>query len=264
MPPVSLHSWNVNGLRSVAGKGFDAYLQNFAPDILCLQETKIGSDLADSLEIASAFPHRLWHAAEKPGYSGTAILSKTAPLSHRYGIPGDDTQEGRVISAEFAGVWIVCAYVPNAQRELTRLDHRLAWDAAFRRHLTDLASVKPVLVCGDFNCAHAEIDLANPKTNRRNAGFTDEERASFSSLLAAGFTDTFRRSNPDARGAYSWWSYRPGIRERNIGWRLDYWLADTRLDGRWSSPAIHADVPGSDHCPVSVRIDSTLIAPGDH
>lgn len=256
---ASLHSWNVNGLRSVSGKGLDVYLATHAPDILCLQETKIGNDLADSLELTAAFPHRIWHAAEKPGYSGTAILSRVRPLRVELDIAGDESREGRVISAEFAGVWVVCAYVPNAQRELTRLDHRLAWDAAFRAHLQRLAATKPVLVCGDFNCAHAEIDLANPKTNRRNAGFTDEERTSFTALLESGFHDTFRQANPAATGAYSWWSYRPGIRARNIGWRLDYWLTDTRLAGRWQSPAIHADVPGSDHCPVSVRLARELI-----
>lgn len=259
MSSALLHSWNVNGLRSVAGKGFDAYVAAHAPDILCLQETKIGSELADSLALAAAFPHRVWHHADKPGYSGTALLSRVAPLAVLRDIDGDDTREGRVISAEFAGVWVVCAYVPNAQRELTRLDHRLAWDAAFRAHLQKLAAVKPVFVCGDFNCAHAEADLANPKTNRRNAGFTDEERASFSVLLDSGYDDTFRAANPDARGAYSWWSYRPGVRERNIGWRLDYWLADRRLAGRWSDPAIHAAVSGSDHCPVSVRVERALI-----
>ena len=259
MSLVSLHSWNVNGLRSVAGKGFDVYLERFAPDVLCLQETKAGDHQAESLEVVAAFPHRVWHSAAKPGYSGTAILSKVKPLSVRFDFEGEDTHEGRVISAEFAGVWVVCAYVPNAQRELTRLDHRLAWDAAFRLHLQKLAATKPVLVCGDFNCAHAEIDLANPKSNRRNAGFTDEERTSFSALLAAGFDDTFRRENPHARGAYSWWSYRPGVRERNIGWRIDYWLADARLAGRWQSAAIHPEVTGSDHCPVSLRLDASLI-----
>lgn len=256
---VSLHSWNVNGLRAVADKGFAAYLGRFSPAVLCLQETKASEAQSESLEAVSAFPHRVWHPAAKPGYSGTALLSRVKPLSVRFDFEGEDTREGRVISAEFAGAWVVCAYVPNAQRELTRLDHRLSWDGAFRLHLQKLAATKPVLVCGDFNCAHAEIDLANPKSNRRNAGFTDEERAAFSAHLAAGFEDTFRRENPEVRGAYSWWSYRPGVRERNIGWRIDYWLADNRLSGRWHSAEIHADVTGSDHCPVSIRIEAALL-----
>lgn len=254
----SLHSWNVNGLRSVSGKGFDAYLEKFAPDILCLQETKIGSDLADSLSVVAAFPHRFWHAADKAGYSGTALLSRVEPLRVLRDFPGDDTREGRVISAEFPGIWVVCAYVPNSQRELLRLEHRLGWDAAFRSHLASLANSKPVVVCGDFNCAHAEIDLANPKQNRRNAGFTDEERGSFGALLNSGYDDTFRAANPDASGAYSWWTYRMDARARNIGWRLDYWLADRRLAGRWDAPAIHAETGGSDHCPVSLKLDAKL------
>lgn len=256
---ATLHSWNVNGLRSVSGKGFAEYLEKFSPDVLCLQETKIGSALADSLEVVAAYPHRFWHAAAKAGYSGTVVLAKKAPLRVLYDIEGDTTLEGRVISAEFEGVWVVCAYVPNSQRELLRLDHRLAWDAAFRAHLVRLAESKPVLVCGDFNCAHTEIDLANPKQNKRNAGFTDEERGSFSTLLGAGFEDTFRVRNPGVIGAYSWWTYRMNARERNIGWRLDYWLADSRLSGRWDTPAIHPEVTGSDHCPVSVRIDAALL-----
>lgn len=255
----SLHCWNVNGLRSVAGKGFSDYLAKFAPDILCLQEIKIGAELADSLEVVARFPHRTWHCADKAGYSGTAVLSKTKPISVLRDFPGEDTREGRVLAVEFAGVWIVCAYVPNSQRELTRLDHRLAWDAAFRAHLAKLAESKPVLVCGDFNCAHTEIDLANPKANKRNAGFTDEERGSFGALLNTGYDDTFRLDNPGLTGAYSWWTYRMDARARNIGWRLDYWLADKRLAGRWSSPAIHPEITGSDHCPVSLQIDAPLI-----
>ena len=258
---LSLHSWNVNGLRSVSGKGFDRYLERHAPDILCLQETKIGSALADTLPAVAAYPHRAWHAADKAGYSGTAVLSRVKPLRVLRDFEGDGTREGRVLAVEFPGVWVVCVYVPNSQRELLRLDHRLGWDIAFRHYLATLAKEKPVVVTGDFNCAHAEIDLANPKQNRRNAGFTDEERTSFGELLAAGFDDTFRIQNPDTPGAYSWWTYRMNARERNIGWRLDYWLADRRLAGKWDLPAIHADIAGSDHCPVSVKLDAGLLLP---
>lgn len=251
-------SWNVNGVRSALGKGLAEFVAGSAADILCLQETKCETAKARALELG--FAHAAWHEAEKKGYSGTAILSRTAPLSVQADFPGDHPREGRVLTAEFKGFHLVNAYVPNSQRELTRLDYRLRWDADFQAHLARLARSKPVLVCGDFNCAHQPIDLAHPQANRRNAGFTDEERESFGALLRdGGFTDTFRDRHPDQIGAYSWWTYRMGARERNIGWRLDYFLASDGLAGAWSAPAIHPEITGSDHCPVSVRLAQGLL-----
>lgn len=253
---LRLYSWNVNGIRSVTSKTFHPFLDAHSPDILCLQETK--ASVAQGGDLSIPYPHQFFHSADKAGYSGTAILSRIPPLAVTTNIDGAHPNEGRVISAEFSGCFVVCAYVPNSQRELLRLDYRLQWDADFRCHLQQLATRKPVFVCGDFNCAHQEIDLANPKQNRRNAGFTDEERSSFSTLLDAGFTDTFRKKNPSARGAYSWWTYRMNARERNIGWRLDYWLASTALNDQWDNPAIHPNILGSDHCPVSLEASAAL------
>ena len=250
-------SWNDNGVRSALGKGLSGFLAAAAPDVLCLQETKCETAKARALSLGYA--HAAWHEAEKKGYSGTAILSRVAPLKVEADIPGDHAPEGRVLTAEFRDLFIVSAYVPNSQRELARLGYRLRWDDDFRAHLARLAKHKPVLVCGDFNCAHQEIDLANPRANRRNAGFTDEERASFGRLLAdGGFRDTFRERHPDKAGAYSWWTVRTDARARNIGWRLDYFLASPGLDGAWSDPVIHSEVMGSDHCPVSVRLAARL------
>lgn len=250
-------SWNVNGVRSALGKGLSGYLAAAAPDVLCLQETKCETAKARAIDLG--FSHASWHEAGKKGYSGTAILSRVAPIQVEADIPGDHPPEGRVLTAEFKDLFLVSAYVPNSQRELARLGYRLRWDEDFRRHLARLATRKPVLVCGDFNCAHQEIDLANPRANRRNAGFTDEERASFGRLLDdEGFADTFRERHPDRAGAYSWWTVRTDARARNIGWRLDYFLASPGLAGTWSDPAIHADVTGSDHCPVSVRLNARL------
>lgn len=252
-----LVSWNVNGVRSALGKGLADFLKATAPDILCLQETKC--ETAKAREIDLGFAHAAWHEADKKGYSGTAILSRVAPLRVDTDFPGDHPAEGRVLTAEFKDLYVVSAYVPNSQRELTRLDYRLRWDEDFRRHLANLAKRKPVVACGDFNCAHREIDLANPRANRRNAGFTVEERESFGRLLGdEGFADTFRQRHPDLAGAYSWWTYRMGARARNIGWRLDYFLASDNLAGAWSDPRIHADIPGSDHCPVSLRTEARL------
>ena len=248
-------SWNVNGVRSAHGKGLVDFLAAEKPDILCLQETKCETAKARAIDLG--FEHAAWHEADKKGYSGTAILSRVSPVKVSTDFPGDHPREGRVLTAEFKGFHLVNAYVPNSQRELTRLDYRLAWDADFRAHLARLARSKPVLVCGDFNCAHEPIDLANPQANRRNAGFTDEERESFGRLLREdGFTDTFRARHPHKAGAYSWWTYRMGARERNIGWRLDYFLASDGLKGAWSDPAIHAEIGGSDHCPVSVKVSA--------
>ena len=255
MSAAKVFSWNVNGVRSALGKGLADFIRTADPDVLCLQETKCETAVASSLGLA--FPHQSWHEAEKKGYSGTAVLSKVAPLSVATDFPGDHPPEGRVVTAEFKGLYVVSAYVPNSQRELERLDYRLRWDADFRRHLAALAARKPVVVCGDLNVAHAEIDLANPATNRRNAGFTDEERESFGQLLDDhGFTDTFRARHPKLAQRYSWWSYRPGNRARNIGWRLDYCLTSDGLG--WADPEIHDQVMGSDHCPVSVKVSADL------
>ncbi|MDR2862660.1 MAG: exodeoxyribonuclease III [Puniceicoccales bacterium] len=256
---LKLYSWNVNGIRSIANKTLDGFLAAHSPDILCIQEIK--ATVPQCGDLSFPYPWQYFHSADRAGYSGTAILSRVKPLAVTTDFAGDHPREGRVVSAEFASCFVVCAYVPNSQNELARLDYRLRWDADFRAHLAQLAAKKPIFVCGDLNCAHQEIDLTNPAQNRRNAGFTDEERASLSVLLADGFRDTFREKNPDARGSYSWWSYRMNARARNVGWRIDYWLASHALDGAWSDPAIHPDVLGSDHCPVSVRADAALFAP---
>lgn len=256
---LKLYSWNVNGYRSVVSKVLDTFLREHSPDILCLQETK--ASMPPGGDLTLPYPFQFFHSADKAGYSGTALLSRVKPIAVTTDFDtdsGEHPQEGRVISAEFASCHVVCAYVPNARHELVRLDYRLRWDKGFRQHLANLAMTKPVFVCGDLNCAHQELDLANPAQNRHSAGFSDEERASFSSLLASGFVDTFRACNPGVRECYSWWSYRARARERNVGWRIDYWLADQRLDGRWREPRIHADVTGSDHCPVSIIADAPL------
>lgn len=255
MSKQKIFSWNVNGVRSALGKGLGEFIAATAPDVLCLQETKCETATAQTLGLD--FAHQFWHQAEKKGYSGTAILSKVKPISVVTDFSGEHPNEGRVVTAEFRELFVVSAYVPNSQRDLERLDYRLQWDADFRKHLAQLAKKKPVIVCGDLNVAHAEIDLANPASNRRNAGFTDEERESFSQLLENhGFADTFRVQNPKLAQRYSWWSYRPGIRERNIGWRLDYCLASDGL--KWESPEIHDKITGSDHCPVSVSVAAEL------
>lgn len=256
MSNKKIFSWNVNGVRSALGKGLGEFIAATSPDVLCLQETKCETVTAQTLGLN--FPHQFWHQADKKGYSGTAILAKVEPLKVFTDFPGDHPNEGRVLTAEFRDLFVVSAYVPNSQRDLERLDYRLQWDVDFRQHLAQLAAKKPVVVCGDLNVAHAEIDLANPATNRRNAGFTDEERESFGRLLQGqGFTDTFRGQNPSLAQRYSWWSYRPGIRERNIGWRLDYCLTSGGL--KWDQPEIHDQIKGSDHCPVSVSVAAELI-----
>lgn len=245
-------SWNVNGLRACLGKGFQAFFDAQDADFFCLQETKLQPDQI-SLELPGY--QQFWCSAEKKGYSGTAIFAKTEPLSVRYGlgIPELDT-EGRLITLEYPDFWLVTCYTPNAQRELARIDHRLKWDEAFRNYLSQLDQIKPVIACGDLNVAHQEIDLKNPKSNRGNAGFSDEERASFTRLLDAGFTDTFRHLNPDATGCYTWWSYMFKAREKNAGWRIDYFLVSNRLEEKIRTAAIHADVMGSDHCPVELEL----------
>jgi exodeoxyribonuclease-3 len=257
---VVLHSWNVNGLRAAIRKGLENYVAEYAPDILCLQEIKCPADLELPESLQTTFPYRYLHPADKAGYSGTAILSKFPVLSVSTNFDSEEAhpQEGRVLTAEFPGVFVVCAYVPNAQNELARLDYRMRWDADFREHLKALAAKKPVAACGDFNCAHKPIDLANPKSNERSPGYSIEERNSFTETLAAGFIDTFRAENPTLEKAYSWWSYRMKARERNVGWRIDYWLVSQALETAFSEAAILPQVEGSDHCPVAVSLPRAL------
>lgn len=246
-------SWNVNGLRACMGKGFADAFKALDADFFCLQETKMQ---AGQLDLAFEGYQSYWNYAEKKGYSGTAIFTRHNPLSVRYGLGLEEHDtEGRVITLEMPSFFLVTVYTPNSQDGLRRLDYRMKWDDAFREYLQKLDAEKPVVVCGDLNVAHQEIDLKNPKTNRRNAGFTDEERAKFTALLGAGFTDTFRFFNPTLEGAYSWWSYRFRAREKNAGWRIDYFLTSQALDPRLQQAAIHNEVMGSDHCPVEVCID---------
>ncbi|MEE0903249.1 MAG: exodeoxyribonuclease III [Prevotellamassilia sp.] len=246
-------SWNVNGLRACMGKGFADAFKALDADFFCLQETKMQ---AGQLDLAFEGYQSYWNYAEKKGYSGTAIFTRHNPLSVRYGLGLEEHDtEGRVITLEMPSFFLVTVYTPNSQDGLRRLDYRMQWDDAFREYLQKLNAEKPVVVCGDLNVAHQEIDLKNPKTNRRNAGFTDEERAKFTALLGAGFTDTFRFFNPTLEGAYSWWSYRFRAREKNAGWRIDYFLTSQALEPRLQQAAIHNEVMGSDHCPVEVCID---------
>ncbi|RUS04699.1 exodeoxyribonuclease III [Bacillus velezensis] len=251
---MKLISWNVNGLRAVMKKiDINTYVQETEADILCLQETKV-QDGQVSLQPEGY--HAYWNYAVKKGYSGTAVFSKEKPLHVFYGLGIDDhDQEGRVITLEFEHVFVVNCYTPNAKRGLERIDYRLQWEADFKDYLQKLDRKKPVILCGDLNVAHREIDLKNPKANRKNAGFSDQEREALSALLNAGFTDSFRYLYPDREGAYSWWSYRTNAREKNIGWRLDYVIVSDRLKQRISEAAICADIMGSDHCPVEMTVD---------
>ncbi|WP_298574109.1 exodeoxyribonuclease III [uncultured Porphyromonas sp.] len=246
-------SWNVNGLRAVFGKGFPDIIKELDADFVCLQETKMQAGQLDA-ELPTYTSY--WNFAEKKGYSGTAIYTRHEPLSVAYGIgiPEHDT-EGRVITLEYPDFYLVTVYVPNSQDDLRRLGYRVTWEDAFRAYLKGLDEKKPVIVCGDLNVAHKEIDLKNPKSNRKNAGFTDEERGKFQELLDAGFVDTFRHFYPDQRDIYSWWSYRFKARERNSGWRIDYFVTSERLVPRLTSAKIHTEIYGSDHCPVELVID---------
>ena len=248
---MRLISWNVNGFRACLGKGFAEFFREADADIFCIQETKMQPGQA---ELEAPGYHQYWYSAAKKGYSGTAVFTKTKPLSVRQGIgiPEHDT-EGRVLTLEFADFYFVCVYTPNAQRELTRLGYRMEWEDAFRGYLTALDREKPVILCGDLNVAHEEIDLKNPKTNRKNAGFTDEERGKFTELLRCGFTDTFRALYPD-RAAYTWWSYMMKAREKNVGWRIDYFVVSDRLFPRVRDSLIYSDILGSDHCPVGLEL----------
>lgn len=251
-------SWNVNGLRAVLDKNFLEFMENEKPDFMCIQETKlqveqIPETLIDYLNKNGYYNY--WNCAVKKGYSGTALFSKTEPISVSYGLGIDEhDQEGRVIAAEFNDFYLVTVYTPNSKTELERLDYRMVWEDEFRAYLLKLNEKKPVIVCGDLNVAHKEIDLKNPKTNTRNAGFTIEERTKFTELLESGFTDSFRFFYPDLEQVYSWWSYRFKAREKNTGWRIDYFVVSNRLEEKLSSAKIHMDVFGSDHCPVELEI----------
>ncbi len=243
-------SWNVNGLRACVGKGFLEFFQQVDADFFCLQETKLQ---AGQIELDLPGYHQYWNCAEKKGYSGTAIFSKVEPLQVTYGLPQEEhNHEGRVITLELEQFYLVTVYTPNSQDQLARLEYRMQWEEDFRAYLQALDERKPVIVCGDLNVAHQEIDLKNPKTNRLNAGFTDEERAKMTALLQAGFTDSFRYFYPDVTGVYSWWSYRFKAREKNAGWRIDYFLVSDRLQSQLQGAKIWTEVLGSDHCPVEL------------
>ena len=246
-------SWNVNGLRACVGKGFEDIFRSLDADFFCLQETKMQHG---QLNLQFEGYHSFWNYADKKGYSGTAIYARHAPLNVTYGIDIDEhDHEGRVITLEYDNFFLVTVYVPNSQDELKRLDYRMKWEDDFRNYLLSLDKMKPVVVCGDLNVAHKEIDLKNPKTNRRNPGFTDEERSKMTALLDCGFVDSFRYLYPEKEGIYSWWSYRFRAREKNIGWRIDYFLASKRLADNITDAVIHTEIFGSDHCPVEVDIN---------
>lgn len=250
---MKLISWNVNGLRACMGKGFLDFVASEKPDMLCLQETKMQQGQAD---VPLDGYREYWNSAEKKGYSGVALFTKSEPLSVVLGLGIDEhDHEGRVITAEYEDFYLVTVYTPNSQDELKRLDYRMTWEDAFRDYVCKLDEIKPVIICGDLNVAHKEIDLKNPKTNRKNAGFSDEERAKMTELLNAGFADTFRRFYPDLEGAYSWWSYRFKAREKNAGWRIDYFLVSERFADRVKQAKILSDVFGSDHCPVLIEVE---------
>ncbi|MCI5721595.1 MAG: exodeoxyribonuclease III [Firmicutes bacterium] len=249
---MKLISWNVNGLRAVMGKNFMDFFNDIDADIFCLQETKLQ---AGQIEMDLPGYHQYWNYADKKGYSGTAIFTKKEPVSVSYGIGIDEhDHEGRVITLEFEDFYMITVYTPNSQNELKRLEYRMKWEDDFRTYLNRLKEMKPVIVTGDLNVAHNEIDLKNPKTNRRNAGFTDEERNKMTELLESGFIDTFRYFYPDEEGIYSWWSYRFKAREKNAGWRIDYFLVSEDLEKRLVDAKIHTEIFGSDHCPVELEI----------
>lgn len=250
---MKLISWNVNGLRACVRKGFLDYFKDIDADIFCVQETKLQEGQID-LDLEGYYDY--WNYAEKKGYSGTAVFTKEKPLSVKYGLGIEEhDNEGRVITLEFEKFYLVNVYTPNSQRELTRLDYRMTWEDEFRSYLQQLDKDKPVILCGDLNVAHKEIDLKNPKTNRRNAGFTDEERGKMTELLGSGFIDTFRYFYPDKEEAYSWWSYMRKSRDRNVGWRIDYFIVSERLKDNLKDAEIHSEVLGSDHCPVVLEIE---------
>jgi len=245
-------SWNVNGLRACIGKGFMDYFNAMDADFFCLQETKLQPDQI-SLELPGY--HQYWNSAVKKGYSGTAIFTKHTPLNVTYGMPDYVDDEGRLITAEYENFYLITSYTPNSKEELARLDYRMEYEDKLRSYICTLEQTKPVILCGDLNVAHKEIDLKNPKTNRKNPGFSDEERAKFTQLIEAGHTDTFRHLYPDLEGAYSWWSYRFKAREKNAGWRIDYFVVSDSVKDNIVKAEIHSDVLGSDHCPVMLELE---------
>lgn len=250
---TKLVSWNVNGLRACVKKGFLDVMEELNPDVMCLQETKLQEG---QIELDLPEYYQYWNYAVKKGYSGTAIFTKEKPISVTNGIGIEEhDQEGRVITAEYEDYYLVTCYTPNSQNELKRLSYRMQWEDAFLAYLKKLEKKKPVILCGDLNVAHEEIDLKNPKTNRKNAGFSDEERGKFNTLLNAGFIDTFRYFYPDVTGAYSWWSYRARARQNNSGWRIDYFCVSESLENQLAEAMIHTDIMGSDHCPVSLILE---------
>lgn len=249
---MKLISWNVNGLRACLTKGFEDFFNNMEADIFCIQETKMQPYQA---EVNLVGYEKYWNSAIKKGYSGTAVFTRITPLSVSYGLHIEEhDQEGRIITLEFENFFLVTVYTPNSKRELLRLEYRMKWEDDFKEYLKQLDAKKPVIICGDINVAHEEIDIKNPKTNRRSAGFTDEERGKMTALLQSGFTDTFRYLYPDQKDAYTWWSYMAKARERNIGWRIDYFLISNRLQGSLKDATIYPEVLGSDHCPVGLEI----------
>lgn len=250
---MKLISWNVNGLRACVGKGFLDYFKEQQADIFCLQETKLQEG---QIELELDGYHQYWNYAEKKGYSGTAIFTKEKPISVHYGIGIDEhDKEGRVITLEFEKFYMITVYTPNSQEKLARLDYRMKWEEDFKNYLLELDKKKPVIVCGDLNVAHKEIDLKNPKTNKKNAGFSDEEREKMTKLLESGFVDSFRYFYPNKTDIYSWWSYRFSARAKNAGWRIDYFLVSDRIKENMKGAEIHTEILGSDHCPVLLNID---------
>ncbi len=250
---MKLISWNVNGLRACLNKGFMDFFQTMDADIVCLQEIKM---MQGQAEIDLAGYHEYWNSADKKGYSGTAIFTKAEPISATYGLGIEEhDHEGRVITLEYKDFFLVNCYTPNVKRDLSRLPYRMTWEDDFRQYLLELDQMKPVILCGDLNVAHQELDIKNFKSNHGNAGFTTEERGKMTELLASGFVDSFRSFYPDREDCYSWWSYMPGVRERNVGWRIDYFVISERLKGQISEASIYAEVYGSDHCPVGLVLD---------
>ncbi len=249
---MKLVSWNVNGLRACINKGFIDYFKRADADVFCLQETKLQEGQLDLTPFEGYESY--WNYAEKKGYSGTAVFTRVPPLSVRYGLEEDSEPEGRVITLEFEDYFLVNVYTPNARRDLSRLDFRIEWEDRFRAYLLELDAKKPVVVCGDLNVAHEEIDIKNAKANRGNSGFTDEERGKMTALLQSGFIDSFRHLYPDRGDVYSWWSYMPKVRERNVGWRIDYFLLSERLAPRLVDAGIECDILGSDHCPIVLEL----------
>lgn len=250
---MKLISWNVNGIRAAMQKGFLDYFKETDADIFCIQETKLQ---AEQINLELEGYHQYWNYAEKKGYSGTAIFTKLEPLNVSYGLNLEEhDKEGRVITLEFQDFYMITVYTPNSKEKLARLEYRMTWEDAFRNYVLELDKIKPVIICGDLNVAHNEIDLKNPKTNRLNAGFSDEERSKFTELLGAGFIDTYRYFYPDKEGVYSWWSYRFSAREKNAGWRIDYFCVSERLKDKLISADIKCSILGSDHCPVELSIE---------